>query len=269
MAISKNITLTVDGYTCKLSSNLQFYRGDALHLIFTVNEYGVMVTNGKKTRELMPIVPLSGYLLIETPINVDFIESVAVVDDEIHFHIDSRYTDFVGISRMQIILTDENCCQITLPEFNFEIRENITETKLNLAKTVMVDNDNIVLLSDDGEGITAGNTMMAEETPIAFKYIRDLQEKKSLNGTERILVQDDENTKFMNTDTLYDFIIEHFDDTIQDNIKSVIGTNGNELKQLKTMLIGLILSATDDLVAIEKLKRDYEAKLNEIQGSDK
>ena len=269
MAISKKITLTIDGYSCKLSSNLQFYRGDALHLVFTVKEYGVIVNDTNKVRTLMSLIPLSGYMLIETPTNVDFVESVAVIDDEIHFHIDSRYTDFIGKSRMQIILTDENCCQITLPEFNFEIRENITETKLNLADTIIVDNDNVVLLSDDGEGFTAGDTMTSDESPVTFKYIRDLQEKHSLNGTERILLQDDESTKYMNTDTLYNFIIEHFDETIQDNIKTVIGTNGNELKQLKTMLIGLILSATNDLVAIEKLKRDYETRLNEIQGSDK
>ena len=131
MATSKNITLTIDGFKCKLSSNLKFYQGDALNLVFTIKEYGIDVKDGKKIRELMPVSPLSAYLIIETSKNVDFIESAIATEDEIHFHIDSKYTKFIGTGRMQIILIDGNCCQVTLPEFPFEIRENIAETMIN------------------------------------------------------------------------------------------------------------------------------------------
>ena len=73
----------------------------------------------------MPIYPLNAVLLLESPYNQDFIESVQVNGNEIIFHIYSNYTNFVGTNRMQLILTDENCCQITIPEFPFEVRNNI------------------------------------------------------------------------------------------------------------------------------------------------
>ena len=63
----------------------------------------------------MLIVPLSAFLIVETPNNVDSNESVGVIDDEIHFHLNGKYTNFIGVSRMQIILTDEDCCRIALP----------------------------------------------------------------------------------------------------------------------------------------------------------
>ena len=270
MAISKKITLTIDGYSCKLSSSLQFYRNDALHLIFSINEYGITVSgNGTKSRVLTPLTPLSGFLLIETPDNVDYIESVAVVNDEIHFHIDGKYTNFIGVSRMQIILNDENCCRITLPEFNFEIRENLTESQLNLADTMIVDNYGIVLMTDDGEGITTGSTLVIGEAPTSAKYIKDLEEKTNLDGTEKLIIQDDENTKYTTTESLYNFYMEYFNEQVQEDIKNVLGTNADELNQLKATLCSLISNATSDLVAIEKLKRDYEAKLENLtQGSE-
>ena len=57
MAISRKYVLTIDGYKIKLSSDLTFYRNDALHLIFSVNEYGVTVKNGVTTKSTMPIYP--------------------------------------------------------------------------------------------------------------------------------------------------------------------------------------------------------------------
>ena len=113
---------------------------------------------------------------------------------------------------MQIILNDENCCRITLPEFNFEIRENITESQLNLADTMIVDNYGIVLMTDDGEGITTGSTLVIGEAPTSAKYIKDLEEKTNLDGTEKLIIQDDENTKYTSTESLYNFYMEYFNE---------------------------------------------------------
>ena len=38
MALSKRITLTIDGYEVKLSSELKFYQNDQLNLVFEIVE---------------------------------------------------------------------------------------------------------------------------------------------------------------------------------------------------------------------------------------
>ena len=266
MAISKKVTLTVNGYTCSLSSPLQFYKGDAIHLAFSVDEYGIVVTNGVKRKESMPIVPLSAFLIVETPSNVDSIESVGVIDDEIHFHLDGKYTNFIGVSRMQIILTDENCCRITLPEFTFEVKENIAEdTDLRLSTAVVTDIDNHCLKTEDGVMITTGKTLINNDSPIASKYIKDLEAKGILNGNEKMVIQDDLNTKQTTINSLYNYIIQHFEATIDREIKSAIGTSATELNSLKTKLNNDIAQATNDLIGIEYLKRQYQEKLEELQ----
>lgn len=262
MAISKKVTLTVNGYTCSLSSPLQFYKGDAIHLAFSVDEYGIVVTNGVKRKELMPIVPLSAFLIVETPSNVDSIESVGVIDDEIHFHLDGKYTNFVGVSRMQIVLTDEDCCRITLPEFSFEVKENIAEdTDLRLSTAVVTDIDKQSLKTEDGSLIKTGRTLVNGEQPITSKYIKDLEAKGILEGIEKIIIQDNQNTKQTTINSLYNFIIQHFEETIDREIKSAIGTSATELNALKTRLNNSVAEATNDLIAIEYLKRQYQEKL--------
>lgn len=130
--ISKKITLTITEYSVKLSSPICLYRADAIYLIFSIYEYGIEVKGGVREKKLMPIYPLNAVLLLESPDNQDFIESIQVNGNEIIFHIDSKYTNFVGTNRMQLILTDENCCQITIPEFSFEVRNNIYDGFLQL-----------------------------------------------------------------------------------------------------------------------------------------
>ena len=262
MAINKKVTLTVNGYTCNLSSPLQFYKGDALHLAFSINEYDVIISNGTKVRTLTPIIPLSGFLLVETPNNTDYVESVAIVGDEIHFHLDGKYTNFIGISRMQIILTDENCCRVTLPEFSFEVKENIAEnTDLKLSTAVVSDIDKHSLKTEDESLITTGKALVNGEQPITSKYIKDLEAKGLLEGIERIIIQDNQNTKQTTINSLHNYIIQHFEETIDREIKSAIGTSATELNALKTRLNNDVAEATNDLIAIEYLKRQYQEKL--------
>ena len=231
MAISKKVTLTVNGYTCSLSSPLQFYKGDAIHLAFSVDEYGIVVTNGVKRKELMPIVPLSAFLIVETPSNVDSIESVGVIDDEIHFHLDGKYTNFVGVSRMQIILTDEDCCRITLPEFTFEVKENIAEdTDLRLSTAVVTDIDKQSLKTEDGSLIKTGKTLVNGEQPITSKYIKDLPLKRVLDGSESLLVHDLNGTQQAPLGTIVDEIKQNSQEKIRE-IESELAQTNAQLSQ--------------------------------------
>ena len=53
----------------------------------------------------------------------------------------------------------------------------------------------------------------------------------------------------------------YFEETIDREIKSAIGTSATELNSLKTKLNNDIAQATNDLIAIEYLKRQYQEKL--------
>ena len=125
MALSKLITLTIDGYKIKLSSELKFYQNDQLNLVFEIVENTINVKDGVTTRTIIPINPLQAVLYFETPSGVDSVESGEIVDNAVVFHLTSEQTQHIGVSRMQIQLTDGDCCRLTLPEFEFEIQKGI------------------------------------------------------------------------------------------------------------------------------------------------
>lgn len=233
MAISRKYIITVDGYNCKLSSPLTFYRNDALHLIFSINEYGVTVKNGVTSKQTMTLRPLSAILMIETPENKDYIESTMVVDDEIHFHIDGKYTNFIGVSRMQIVLTDENCCQVTLPEFKFEVRNNIYDAQLYSQDIFLVDeNDNNIVteevaLIDVGDNI--GNTK---------KEIRDLSPVNAISGTEDMILQDEDGfTKRVKTSVICTSVIDEISNPFTINMNSNV-----KIAELGSVIENLVLT---------------------------
>ena len=153
MSLIKKITLTVKGYEVSLSEPLRLYQNDAIKLIFEVNEFGVDVVNNAKIRTIMPINPLKAYLFIDTPNDDDdSIESASVVDNQIEFLLSEKYTKNVGVSQMQILLVDEDGCRVTLPEFDFEIKQNIFGN-FSVVESVLGDVDETILVTDDGFGI--------------------------------------------------------------------------------------------------------------------
>lgn len=246
--ITNNYSLTINGYECKLNKPLKFYQGDSLHLIFTVNQYEWVINNGNRVRAIMPINPLRAFLIIENPEdeNTDTIESAFVENDEIHFHIDSKYTSFVGVGRMQLVLADDGCCSVTIPEFTYEIKKNITDKLLHLSKTTLIDTDNKVLMTDSGDDMITGLALSTESN--ASKYIKDLPNKEAIDGQESVLIQDQEGTKNVNMKVLLDDI----------NSRTNLADIQNQITETNTKL-----SENDaKIVFLEKmkLKHVYRAK---------
>lgn len=129
MSLSKKINLTVSGYDIKLSDSLKFYKNDQLKLMFEINEYGIDYENKSKQRVLMPIAePMKAYLLIENPDGIDKIGSAEIESNCVSFYLSEECTQYVGVSRLQIVLLDNDGCKITLPSFDFEIQENRRKT---------------------------------------------------------------------------------------------------------------------------------------------
>lgn len=210
MALSKVITLTITGHTIKLSSPIKIFQNDQIYLVFRINEYGISVKGGNsEQKKIMPINPLQATLYVETPLGVDSIESANIEDNTVIFHLENKYTQYIGVSKMQIKLTDEDCCQITLPHFDFEVRENIYDNE-PLFKDIILTNENGNIVTDEnGNVVKVGSEIYAkpliETIPIeeiTTVQIQDFNLDSNVTGNEDVLIQDNGITKRVKTSKL-------------------------------------------------------------------
>jgi hypothetical protein len=208
LSLSKEIYLTISGYDIKLSDNLTFYKNDQLKLVFCINEYGIDVEQNPNVRTLMPINPLKAILFIENPDGVDSVSSTKIEGNAVTFYLEEEHTQFVGVSRMQIRLFDQDGCVVTLPHFTFEIRENIYgDDDIKFKNVVLIDKDGSAIVTEGGQMLDVGDLMlMGVEAvyPETQKEISSLPHKGEFNGTERLLVQDEEGAKQIQLQKLVD-----------------------------------------------------------------
>ena len=200
MSLSKKVVLTVSGYKISLSYSLQFYQNDHLKLIFEINKYGIDVGNSFTHKTLMPLQPLTATLFIETPLGVDSIESANIEDNAVTFYLTSNQTQHIGTSTMQIKLTDDDGCQITLPSFTFEVQENIYNNAVHVSGILLADEDGNVLSDENG------NTINSSTTTETTKQIKDFTLKTGVSGQEDILIQDNGVTKRIKSSELIDTV---------------------------------------------------------------
>lgn len=221
MSLSTNITLTVSDYDIKLSRNLKFYENDQLKLIFTLNYWGIDNKNGSTQKVMMPLNALSAMLFIETPLGVDSIESATIEDNVVTFYLTSNQTQHIGVSRMQIQLSDADGCQITLPPMEFEVRENIYDDEVLLKHVLLADESKNVVVDENGNAINTGTQLSAQTyaTPLSAedgsttttsqptKQIKDFNLKTGVNGEEDLLIQDSDGvTKRIKASELIDTV---------------------------------------------------------------
>lgn len=210
LALSKVITLTVRDHAIKLSNQIKFFQNDQVYLIFIINEYGINVKNGvSDIKTIMPINPLQATLYVETPLGVDNIESASIENNRIVFHLKSKYTQYIGVSKMQIKLTDKDCCQITLPHFEFEIKENIYDNEPLFKDIILTDENNNIVVDENGNVVKVGSEIYAkpliETIPIeevSTIQIKDFNLDTNITGDEDVLIQDKGITKRVKTSKL-------------------------------------------------------------------
>ena len=213
MSLSKKVVLTVSGYKISLSDSLQFYQNDQLKLIFEINKYGIDVVNSYASKTLMPLQPLTATLFIETPLGVDSIESANIEDNAVTFYLTSNQTQHVGTSSMQIKLTDDDGCQITLPPFTFEVQENIYDGEVILSEVLLSDENGNELVDENGNAIMVGTevtsstyAVTAANSGSSTKQIKDFNLKTGVSGEEDILIQDNGITKRIKSSELIDSV---------------------------------------------------------------
>lgn len=183
MGLSKEILLTVKDYEVKLNKDIKFYENDTIDLCFSILEYGIEVKNGMAVNKLMPINALKAYMLIETPQGVDYAESTKVEDNRVVFNLGDKYSQFVGIGKMQIVIKDNDGCRITLPEFPFEIRQSInSDWDRNI--TVLSTEASEIIIDEFGREIGLKKISEMEETNIlpidSYSMILDNNENKKI-----------------------------------------------------------------------------------------
>lgn len=251
MSLTKKVYLTVSGYDIKLSDNLTFYQKDQLKLIFYINEYGIDYENNATARALMPVNPLNAILFIENPDGVDSVSSAKIEDNAVTFYLDSTHTQYVGISRMQLRLFDQDGCAITLPHFTFEIRENIYGSgDVRFQNVVMVDQTGTVILTEDNDLLDVGDilTMGTEVAyPQVAKTIKELPVKHGLDGTEKLIVEDNEATKQAPLGTIVDEIKQNSQEKIREIESGLAQTNAqlSEKEKKKIFYISELVSSGD------------------------
>ena len=273
MALSTSITLTVSDYDIKMSRSLKFYKNDALKLIFTINYWGIDNANGVPQRVLMPLEALSAILFMETPDGTDSVEAGAIEGNVVTFYLDSEYTQNVGISRMQIRLFDDDGCAITLPEFPFEIRENIYgRTDVNFSNVVLMDSDGTAIVTEDLSQIDVGDVLLYGVEPVKaenFKEISDLELVETLDGNEDLIIQlSDGSTKRTKTSEFLNVSIDLTGYATKDELSakadiSSIPTNTSQL----TNDSGFITSVPSEYITETELNaKGYLTEHQDISG---
>ena len=196
MALSREITLTIDNYNITLDKEIKIYEYDAINLCFTIQEYGIVMRDGKAHNRTMPVVALKAYMLIETPQGTDSVEATNIVRNKIMFSLGNKYSRFVGTGKMQIILKDFDGCRITLPEFNYEVKQSIN--------TGWDDGSFDVLITEKED------TIITDELgrPVETTKISEFDEINEITPQTYTMVINEDGNKKMKLDTMMESISE-------------------------------------------------------------
>lgn len=202
MALSREITLTIDNYNITLDKEIKIYEYDAINLCFTIQEYGIVMRDGKAHNRVMPVVALKAYMLIETPQGVDSVEATNIVRNKVIFSLGNKYSQFVGVGKMQIILRDLDGCRITLPEFNYEVKQSIN-TGWDIPDVLIGEKD-FVITDELGR-------------PVETTKISEMDEVNEVTPQTYTVVINEDGNKKIKLDT----IMESISETIEFDVEEI------------------------------------------------
>ena len=154
MSLYKYISLDINYHKVKLTRNIKFYVNDCLDLIFNIKTWDIK--NKLSTDMENPTLTLediTAKLLVESPNGADTIEATQIIDDNIIFRLEKKFTKFPGIGKLQLMLIDSDGCEVKTPEFPFEIRRTINEEldDTPVVSKAYTTEDNKIILTEDGK----------------------------------------------------------------------------------------------------------------------
>ena len=241
MGLSKNITLTIKDYEIKLDKQIKFYENDTINLCFSILEYGIEVKNGVSVNKLMPIQALRSYMLIETPQGIDYAESTIIENNKIVFNLGSKYSRFVGIGHMQIVIKDSDGCRVTLPEFEFEIKKSINTDWDREAYLLTTEDDSIIIDQFGRE--------------IHMTKISDIPESENLSEESYTIIVDREGNKRLKVRTIAD--------TVEDSLDTKFNAYTDEINGDVERIKGEVNEISESL---DSLESEVDTKTSELSS---
>ena len=128
----KIVKMYISDDEATLSSELNFYKEDALNIYFYIQSLNFETTEQPDDgisieNQTVPLTGVSAKMLIKVPEEVPIsVESVNInSDNSIEFRFTVPYVNYVGTTKMQIVLTDSQGNILHLPPVNVNIREPI------------------------------------------------------------------------------------------------------------------------------------------------
>ena len=256
MGLRKEITLTIKDYNIKLDKDIKFYRNDTIDLCFSILEYGIEVENSIVRSKLMPINTLNAYMYIETPEGTDYVDVTEIDENRVIFKLGTKYSQFVGVGKMQIVIIDNDGCRVTLPSFPFEIKESINSNIGVETPSLGTENGGIIF---DEFGHIINPTKISE-----------LKEVETLPSNSYAMIIDEEGNKKIKVDTMLDGKIDKVEglslvsDTEIARLASVDNYDDAEIRSSLTILESRINSLGEgDGYAT---KSDLDGKVDKIDG---
>ena len=254
MGLSKDILLTIKDYEVKLDKDIKFYEYDTINLCFSIMEYGIVVKNGVSVNKLMPIQALKAYMLIETPDKKDYAEATKIEDNKVVFNLGNKYSRFIGVGRMQIVIKDADGCRITLPEFPFEIKESIN-TGWDDAIDFLETEHDVIIADELGRPIETTKISEFDETdeitPQTYTMVINEDGNKKIK-LDTIMESVSEMIEFdvEEIDRRIDEMIEVYDD---EEVEVEFPSLYNDIERIK----GEINEISESLEHMENTKNDY------------
>lgn len=128
----KIVKMYISDEEASLSSELNFYKEDNLNIYFYIQSLNFETTEQADgsisiENQVIPLTGVTAKMLIKVPEEVPIsVESTNInSDNSIEFRFTVPYVNYVGITKMQIVLTDSQGNILHLPPVNVNIREPI------------------------------------------------------------------------------------------------------------------------------------------------
>ena len=128
----KIVKMYISDDEATLSSELNFYKEDALNIYFYIQSLNFETTEQADDsisieNQAVPLTGVSAKMLIKVPEEVPIsVESVNIhPDNSLEFRFTVPYVNYVGTPKMQIVFTDSQGNILHLPPVNVNIREPI------------------------------------------------------------------------------------------------------------------------------------------------
>ena len=128
----KIVKMYISDEEASLSSELNFYKEDNLNIYFYIQSLNFETTEQADgsisiENQVIPLTGVTAKMLIKVPEEVPIsVESTNInSDNSIEFRFTVPYVNYVGTTKMQIVLTDSQGNILHLPPVNVNIREPI------------------------------------------------------------------------------------------------------------------------------------------------